>query len=181
MLEGEPYRPFEVDPNAKRSAVLVLLLDTHDIEESEVLLTLRSSNLHFHKGQISFPGGRCEQEETPEDTALREAAEETDLNSHSVKILGRLSELYIPPSNSVVTPVVGIIAQKPFLSPNETEVEEIFWLPLKKIIDLQTIRRETWTFGSQRVDVPFWNIGKPAPLWGATAMILSELLALFEI
>ncbi len=161
-------------PDAKRSAVLIILVPGPDRKPS-VVLTLRSKALQHHSGQISFPGGMAETDETPEETALREAREEIGLNTSNVSILGRLTELYVFASKSIVTPVVAWMPETPKLTPNDGEVEEILLIPLEELISGKHIAVERWNFHGSVAEVPFWKI-HATPLWGATAMILSELL-----
>ncbi|MER3328419.1 MAG: CoA pyrophosphatase, partial [Candidatus Kapaibacterium sp.] len=104
--------------DAKRSAVLLLIN-----EQMELLFTLRSSKLRKHSGQISFPGGRADEGETYEQTALRETEEEVGISSSNIELVGRMSGLYVPPSNNVIQPVIGRIPSKIELLLNPDEVE----------------------------------------------------------
>jgi 8-oxo-dGTP pyrophosphatase MutT (NUDIX family) len=180
LRNGIPLRGFKAPENARRSAVLLLLLKNPLKNSPDVLFTLRNANLNSHKGQISFPGGRMDDGETVEETALREAWEETALLKESVEILGQLTELYIPPSNSIVTPVLGFAENIGNLQPHEAEVEEIFTVNLNDFLKEDFFKKEWWEFDGARVEVPLWRIHRTVPLWGGTAMILRELLHLYE-
>jgi 8-oxo-dGTP pyrophosphatase MutT (NUDIX family) len=176
VIDGKPFRKFKPDYNAKNSAVLIPLI--RDGNNLRILFTLRSNKLKNHSGQISFPGGRADLGETPEMTALREAKEEVGIPYANVKILGRLSSLFVPPSNSVITPVVGLISNDYSIVLSEDEVEEVFEIDFDSFFDSSNYKKEVWDFDGIKVDVPFWNIHHTVPLWGATAMILNELVEL---
>jgi len=180
MLEGLPFRRFKPEKDSARSAVLILLSESMDYHDIRLLLTLRSNSLPTHKGQISFPGGHIEVGELPEQAALREAFEETGLNPELPEIIGRLSDLYVPPSKSIVTPIVAYIPDYPEFIPNKNEVDEIIFSSLCIINNPENFRLEKWQFGAYLVDVPWWDIGHHTPLWGATAMIVSELMELYN-
>lgn len=164
----------------RKSAVLVPLIP----QQSGcplVLLTLRSTKLNHHGGQISFPGGRIEPDETVEQAALREAHEEVGLLPNEVQLIGTLTGLYVPPSKNFIHPVVGLLDTLPPLSLDENEVAEAFTIGLDQLADpaaRQDVAREI--FDGSRVSVPTWQVHATTPLWGATAMILSELVALWE-
>lgn len=161
--------------DARQSAVLVPLIEMAGVLPS-IMLTLRSEQLRNHKGQISFPGGRVDAGEAIVDAALRELDEEVGIAPDDVVVLGTLSPLYIPPSNSAVTPVVGRVHLPEHYRLSEAEVQEVFLLPLSDLVDPASIAEELWTLYGQSVNVPHWKVHPAAPLWGATAMILNELI-----
>ena len=175
VLGTQPFRGFEPTPDAKSSAVLIIFTEIDD--EINILFTLRSLNLNSHGGQISFPGGRIEADETIEEAALRETMEEINLSSDKIKLIGRLSQLFVPPSNSIIYPVIAtadISMNDIEVSPDE--VDEAFLVPVNKFFNPEIKTTEVWKFKDKDVTVPFWKIHNSTPLWGATAMILSELL-----
>ena len=135
-----------------------------------------------HKGQISFPGGKQEEEDTSlAFTALREAEEEVGLPTDKVQILGRLTELYIPVSNFIVHPFVGAVLDKPEWIPQPSEVADILEVPLNTFSDPQNQRIRDISIAKNMVlkNVPYYNIqGKI--VWGATAMMMSEFLEVLE-
>jgi 8-oxo-dGTP pyrophosphatase MutT (NUDIX family) len=161
-------------PTARRSAVLVPLV-TRGHAFPDVLFTLRSDGLRSHGGQISFPGGRLDDGEDVEQAALREMFEETGVDADDVVVLGRMTELYIPPSNSAVTPVVGMIREPHAYAPSEQEVSEIFTVPLLAFLDQASVQYLDLELVGRSVQWPMWSVHHTVPLWGATAMILSEL------
>jgi 8-oxo-dGTP pyrophosphatase MutT (NUDIX family) len=138
-------------------------------------LTRRSKALRNHSGEISFPGGRIDADETPEQTALREAREEVGLAPAVVEIRGRLSNLSTVVSRSFIAPVVGTLRERPELRAHEAEVERILWVPLVELVDPLTHREEYW--GTPPLDrrMTFFDLDDET-VWGATASILYELL-----
>ncbi|AWK85419.1 CoA pyrophosphatase [Azospirillum thermophilum] len=154
------------------AAVLVPLVDRG--EEITVIFTQRTANLTAHAGQISFPGGRMEpSDESAEDTALRETEEEIGLTRDRVEILGRL-DTYVTRTGFRVTPVVGLV-QPPFtLTPDPTEVAEVFEVPLSFILDPENPRRHSREFlGKPRYFYAFPY--EQRYIWGATAGMLVNL------
>lgn len=171
------YRP----PNGqeKPSGVLLLLVRNPQ-NEAEILLTLRNRSLGSHGGQISFPGGRLEPNETPEAAALREAREEVGLDSEKVRVVGPLSSLYVYVSNSLIHPTVAVLEAAPVWQPNPEEVEEVFLVPIRTFLSPERWRSARRTLGSEEYDVPFFDVHPHVPLWGATAMIMAELLEILD-
>lgn len=178
-FEKSIARTFVPAKDAKQSAVL-LLLSQNINNKIQILLTLRSEKLKSHGGQISFPGGRADENETPEETALREALEEIDLKSENVEIIGRLSNLYVPPSNSYIYPIVAFSDDMGRLTPNQDEVSELIMLELDKIASKDSIQYFPDKFGNKIINFPYWDIHPTTKLWGATAIILYELIYLYN-
>lgn len=172
-LKGAPQ-------GARQSAVLVPLVYMQDEELPHVLLQVRSEGMKHHRGQISFPGGRIEDGEDASMAALREMHEEVGVRPDDVTLLGHLTPLYIPPSNSAVTPIVGVVRTLDDLHLSASEVQETFTLPLANIVSPVHIQRAAWELYGQSVDVPHWSVHERIPLWGATAMILNELVWLIR-
>ena len=141
-----------------------------------LVLTVRRDHLPDHAGQISFPGGQREGDETLPETALREAHEEVGLDTAPVKLLGALTPLYIPPSNFCVHPFVGVVPSEPNLRPTDAEVGQILRVPLAHLLDPETLVCEEWTLHGRAVMVPFFDV-EGHKVWGATAMMLAELLS----
>jgi 8-oxo-dGTP pyrophosphatase MutT (NUDIX family) len=143
-------------------------------ERPGILLTKRTSHLAKHAGQISFPGGRIDPEDSgPEAAALREAHEEIGLNPDSVEVLGRLTD-HVTGTGYRITPVLSVLPPglKYSLSPHE--VEAIFELPMRVVMDPDAPRRQRQHVGGVWRDYWVW----PHPehfIWGATAAILVQL------
>jgi 8-oxo-dGTP pyrophosphatase MutT (NUDIX family) len=157
----------------RQSAVLVLAYPKLG-EGLQLLLTRRTDSLRGHSGQVSFPGGSIDPEDVShEATALREANEEVGL-CDSPRILGRLTDLWIPPSNFEVHPVVATLEHAPNLIANPTEVAQILHMPLAALIDPATKKTTQMDFRGTPVDVPYYDVDGHI-VWGATAAMLSEL------
>lgn len=163
--------------NCRKNAVMLLFYP--DKNEIKLVLTVRSEKLPSHKGEISCPGGGINPHESIIEAALRETREETGVKPEKIEIIGMLSELYIPVSNNVLSPVMGVLSEKPELTPNPGEVTEILTPSLHQLTNDKNIVIEDWEIRGFRLTVPFWNIF-PVPLWGATAMILSELIEILK-
>jgi 8-oxo-dGTP pyrophosphatase MutT (NUDIX family) len=151
---------------------VLLLLFPHD-DQVRFVLTRRRDNLAAHAGQISLPGGRREDGESLQETALRETYEEVGIEPQSISILGRLAPLYIPPSDFEVHPFVGWREERPAFVPQLSEVAEIIEAPLSDLLDDSSRREEVWERNGMSIQVPFFQINSHK-VWGATAMVLSE-------
>ena len=164
--------------NPKRAGVLVHLFE--GVDGIEVLLMKRPEYDGTHSGQISFPGGKFEEgDHTLENTAYREAFEEVGLRKEELLSIGALSWIYIPPSNFYVEPYVTYSPALPELVLEEKEVSYTLSIPLTRICDRSILRdAEVMTkYGTSSVPAFHWQ---GEVIWGATAMILGELSALFS-
>lgn len=175
LRDGGTRLLLDAPSTARRSAVAVLVCRG---AEPAVLLTRRSERLRHHRGQLSFPGGGIEGTESPIDAALRELREEVGITREQVEPIGMLSPLYIPPSNSAVVPVVMACERIEAFVLDGEEVEEAFWVELRLLMG--TAVEEEWELPYGRAVVPHWRIHPSVPLWGATAIMLSELLWFYE-
>jgi 8-oxo-dGTP pyrophosphatase MutT (NUDIX family) len=142
--------------------------------EPSLLLTKRTSHLKNHAGQVSFPGGRIDPEDTsPEAAALREAAEEIALDPSRVEIVGRMDE-YVTGTGFIITPVIGLLPPGLHLRPSPDEVEAVFEFPFSALLDPATPRRQKQHVRGQWREYWVW----PHPeyfIWGATAAIMQHL------
>ena len=173
----EEARALREPPACKQAGVLILL---HPVAgRLQFPLTRRPENVEFHKGQISLPGGSQEAGETPAQTALRETQEEIGAPAGEIELLGPLTPLYVPPSNFNVHPWVGWLANRPAFRAEPTEVAELIEVPLDVLLDPATPQVEEREMRGGRWPVPFYRIG-PHKVWGATAMILAELVAMIR-
>jgi 8-oxo-dGTP pyrophosphatase MutT (NUDIX family) len=165
----------ELDPGCRRAGVLVLLYPCDG--ELCLVLTRRTESIENHRGQVSFPGGGIHAGESARDAALRETEEELGVPPAALELLGELSPLYIPPSDYCVYPIVAHIRERPVFVPNPHEVAEVIEAPLSRLLDPATRREEVWPGRDTDRRVPFYAIGDHK-VWGATAMVLCELLTL---
>jgi 8-oxo-dGTP pyrophosphatase MutT (NUDIX family) len=134
-----------------------------------------------HSGQIGLPGGKFEEGDADlQATALRETGEELGVNPNDIKVLGGLSKLYIPPSNFTVHPYLGYVNYTPEFTPDPREVDRLIVCDFKELMD-QAIRKqkEIELANGQIIQAPYFDIHGEV-LWGATAMMLSELVFLWE-
>lgn len=156
----------------KCAAVLIPLV-WYD-EEWHLLFTRRTDTVESHKGQVSFPGGACDEgETTPEQTALREAEEEIGIHPNNVRVLGRLSNL-ITITYFRVTPVVGVVKWPAVFRVGEHEVARIFTIPLAWLAD-STKRWEFEMPGRTRSLIAYHPYDGEL-LWGATARMTVDFL-----
>jgi 8-oxo-dGTP pyrophosphatase MutT (NUDIX family) len=169
------------DPGAP-SAVLAAVFEEEG--EARVILTRRSAHLRSHRGEVSFPGGRLEGQETAEEGARREAAEEVGLDPGLVEVVGELSAVTTFASGSFITPVVGILGGRPRLVVSPQEVEHAFDVSLAELADPGIFREEWWHISGRDPllggePFPVWFFELPDDtVWGATARMLVELLRL---
>lgn len=169
---------FKPNERTRKSAVLILFYPYQD--EIYFPLILRPAYDGVHSGQVAFPGGRYElSDENLIRTALREAQEEIGLRLTDVKILGTLTELFIPPSNFFVLPVIGCIPYRPDFFPDAREVEDVFQIKLDEISDKSIIGSSDILIRGEHVRAPHYEV-QGYKIWGATAMMISELLSVLN-
>lgn len=162
----------------KASSVLLLLFP--EGEQIYICLIKRPSTMTHHPGQISFPGGKVEKEDhSAEMTALREAQEEVGVNPSFIQILGKLSELYVEVSKFLIHPFLAWADQKPEFLLNTDEVEELILFPLTDFIANETILETELNTFSGLLRVKYYPFNSEI-IWGATAMILSELIEIIK-
>lgn len=167
-------------PNERTRESAVLILFYPSDNQIFLPLILRPEYDGVHGGQMAFPGGRAEKEdENLIRTAMREAQEEIGVRLTDVKVLGQLTKLFIPPSNFYVQPVIGYINHKPEFYPDPREVDKVIEIPLSEITNPEIISRKILNVRGVEVDAPFYNIQEHT-VWGATAMMISELLTIIE-
>jgi 8-oxo-dGTP pyrophosphatase MutT (NUDIX family) len=175
-----PYRRDQIamllnPPACKQAGVLILLYPLDG--QLGFPLTRRPESVEYHKGQISLPGGAQENGESLCQTALRETQEEVGVAATCVEVIGPLSHLYVPPSNFCIQPFVGYVAQRPDFKVEAVEVAELIEAPLGVLLDPATPRVEDWEIRGGVWPIPFYQFG-PHKVWGATAMILAEFVAM---
>jgi 8-oxo-dGTP pyrophosphatase MutT (NUDIX family) len=185
QLKMEPphrHNEFQKNPdfsNYRKSAVLIILWVDH--ESLNTAFILRSEYDGFHSNQIAFPGGKNEKsDQNLVHTALREANEEVGINPETVKVVGSLTPLFIPPSRFIVYPVIGITKNKPDFKTDPREVRTLLITDISKFLNIKNIVKHQFNIRNTTInDIPCYKMDDHL-IWGATAMILSELLEIIK-
>lgn len=157
--------------NAKKASVLILLFP--ECNNIHFFLTQRTDSVEHHKGQISLPGGTCEENEPIDKTALRETEEEIGVDQNEVKIIGGLTPFFTPTSGFIVHPFVGWCKRRPKTIKQADEVHDLFSASLSQLLNDQILESENWNLRGYQAKVPFYNFDG-YKVWGVTAAILSE-------
>lgn len=168
------------DQKPKESAVMALFYPDK-YQNTTFLLMLRANYNGVHSAQISFPGGKRDKNDTSlEFTALRETEEEIGIAKKDINVIRELTKTYIPPSNFWVTPYIGILEVTPVFNTNH-EVEKLIEVPIMELLDedLLTYKNLTTSY-MKNIDVPCFKLNNYT-VWGATAMMLSEIKDLLKL
>ena len=170
MMEENSYDLSSV----RKAAVMMLLYPKNDI--THLLLIVRNSYPGVHSSQIAFPGGKVEDIDFDlKQTALRETHEEIGIHPNDINVIRDFSSIYIPPSNFLVYPFLGVSETELTFTLQEEEVAGIIELPLSMLLDDSIISNKNLeTSYSKLIEVPVFQIEEHS-VWGATAMMLSEL------
>lgn len=176
--EAAPYRKVDYDRldmnTVRKSGVLVLFYEKDN--EPHIVLIQRPIYKGTHSGQIAFPGGKVE--ETDKDiihTALREANEEVGVVMEHIEVIGQLSDVYIPVSNFLVSPVIGFVDYTPSFIAEEREVAEIVELKLSLLAQTEVLSTDNIKLSNGlKLEVPTFQFNQKT-IWGATALMLNEL------
>lgn len=172
-------RHFGPPPHNARPAAVMLLLYPGDDGAWHVPLTVRPAEMSAHGGQISLPGGSIDADETDEAAAVRELFEELAVSPAEVTPLGRLSRLYIFGTNFLVQPWLATCSRRPAFVPNATEVAQLLEPSLAELCAPTAWGKHHRAVRGFRAEVPHIQFGEHR-IWGATAMILGELMTLAE-
>ncbi len=175
LLQNFSMFPIE---DARIAAVLILLYPVND--SVHTVFMQRPEYDGIHGGQISFPGGKKE----PEDdsviqTALRETWEETGADPSEIAIIGTLTPLFIPVSNMLVTPVVGWLNEEPQFKYRPEEVSFLINAELKRFLNTSIVKSKPFKIRGELIEIKYFDY-EGNTIWGATAMIHQELLALIR-
>lgn len=165
--------------DVRKASVLALI---HPIDNAPHLTFIRRNDYPgVHSGQISFPGGKVEPNDTSlEHTALRETQEEVGVQSSAVELISSLTEVYIPPSRFLVRPYVGIAHNPLEFQADPREVKEILHFPLSVLLQPDCCVEREVRGTNYRLNVPAFEIENHI-IWGATAMMLSELITALSV
>ncbi len=164
---------------SKKSAVLFLFYPVNGIPHT--VFIKRAFDNSVHSNQISLPGGQFEKSDIIlQNTALRESREELNINPDNVEILGSLTKVYIPPSNYDMYPFVGISNKAPEFKANR-EVERILTVDIKTLLNPRTFQTKRIKYRTgETIEVPCYFVNNEI-IWGATAMVISEFIDIFNI
>jgi 8-oxo-dGTP pyrophosphatase MutT (NUDIX family) len=161
--------------NARKSAVMALFYPNAQ-QETNFVLILRKTYKGVHSNQVGFPGGKVEEEDQDyKMTALRETEEEVGIDPKKIQVVREITATYIPPSNFIVQPFIGILEETPSFIPQPSEVEDIIEVALTDFLsENAVIEKELTTSYMKKIQVPAFYLNDHV-VWGATAMMLSEV------
>ena len=165
---------------AKRASVMVLFYP-NKAGETHLALILRKTYKGVHSAQVGFPGGRQEVSDlSSRHTALRETQEEIGVLQEDIRVLKKLTKIYIPPSNFFVEPFIGICEKTPQFILQQTEVEALIEVKISDLLDdgIYCSRRLSTSYATD-IEVPAYILNTHV-VWGATAMMLSEVRELLK-
>lgn len=163
---------------ARPGGVMVLIYPKND--GLYLPLMKRPSYDGAHSGQVSFPGGKVEENDKDLiETALRETEEEIGVKRNEISVIGQLTDLFIIASNFKVTPSLGLMDYAPIFNPDPFEVESVLEVPLQQLWDDSLKGVEEMNFGKYIIQSPYFEI-EGHKVWGATAMVLSELVVILD-
>lgn len=166
--------------NARKAAVMVLFYPDRAYHTNLVLI-LRKTYKGVHSAQVGFPGGKVElEDQSMLHSAIRETEEEVGVRQGDIQVIKSLSNVYIPPSNFSVYPFLGVLDYTPLFTKQDEEVEDILEITLADFLsDHNVVTKPVMTSYEREVEVPaFYLCGQT--VWGATAMILSEVKELLK-
>jgi len=166
--------------DAKKAGVLALFYPDID-KQTKFVLILRKTYIGVHSGQVGFPGGKIEKQDSSlEKAAIRETFEEVGVPINRIDIFRELTQVYIPPSNFYVHPFFAITLKTPQFTLQEDEVEALIEVNVEHFLhDEVVVYKRVKTSYSVDVEVPAFNLNGHI-VWGATAMILSEIKDLLK-
>lgn len=176
LAASDPPLPSSLEGTGVRASAVLAPLYAED-DAVRVVLTRRAQHLRSHRGEVSFPGGGQDPGEDLRTTALREAKEEIDLDPSSVEIIGELDHLETVTSRSYITPYVGALPARPALVASPSEVDKILHVGLRDLLAPGVFREERWGLPPLDRSIYFFEIVGDT-IWGATAFMLRNLLAL---
>jgi len=184
--ELAPYRnEIELDFKNKNLKIASTLLLIYPKNGSLFFcLIQRNEYKGTHSNQISFPGGKNEIGESMKETALRETKEEIGVDPISISIIGELTQVFVPPSNFLIQPLVGYCDFTPVFKPDKREVKKIIEVNIKALFKKDVIKVKKMSFkkssGKIKFDVPYLDLNNKI-VWGATSVILNEFRKMLQL
>jgi 8-oxo-dGTP pyrophosphatase MutT (NUDIX family) len=182
LLEAAPYKKIQTtNINSKISAVLLPIIFYEN--KWQLLMIIRPEYDGHHSGQIAFPGGKVEpQDKSTKETALRETFEEVGISPQNIQIINQLTEIYIPVSNYLIHPYVGITEnfnhEKLVLDP--LEVDNVIYIPIDWLLSAKLQKTQVTTSGNIKLNVPAFKFNNHI-IWGASCMMLNELKFILSV
>ena len=178
LMAPEFRRSFDFKSPSKNAAIMICLFPGEN--DIRIVFIKRTDYDGPHGGQVSFPGGVYEETDTDfSETAIRETEEEIGVHCGKSGILGELTPLLIPVSNMMVHPYVGSFSKNPKFSINQREVSFLIIAGVSELLNPLSVEKEKWKLHGMEIEVPFYRVDGNI-IWGATAMILSEFLAVIS-
>ena len=164
-------------PDSAQKAAVLLAFFWHD-DEWYLPLTQRPETITRHSGQISLPGGILDPGESSSEAAAREFREELGIEDE-IELLGPLPKCYVFASHCEITPWVAVLSESPDWKPNDSEVQKVIDAPLRVFLNPQNVEIMTIVYGQLAFAAPYYPVAGDQ-VWGATAVILSELASLIK-
>lgn len=178
LRSREPKRVPLGEVHCREASVLVPLFQNDD--QFRVLFTKRANTVEYHKGEISFPGGGVDLDDsTWEHTAIRETFEEIGVKEEDIEILGQLDDIATLITHFIIHPFVGMIPYPYSFEVNTREVEQLIEVPLEFFVNPSQPQPHTIDYGEQRMEVPAFIYGD-AVIWGATERIMEHFIGLIR-
>lgn len=178
LADGAPVKMKHSTPPRKGGVLILLYQDGPDVYFP---LIQRPQYEGIHSGQMALPGGRYEEgDEDQFFTAMRETEEEIGVPVDQIEIIGSLSEFFVAASNYLVLPAIGITRSMPTFTPEPREVDEVVPARVVDLIHPDTLKeKEIVVRNNYRLTCPYFDL-ENRTVWGATAMMLSELVAILR-
>lgn len=173
IMRIQRHHPWSLRRQGLEAAVLIPI--THSEHAPELVLTVRSTTLNSHQGEVCFPGGKRDLTDPQLSyTALREAEEELGIDANDVVLCGPLGQV-VSKHHLHVTPWVGLIPPRLPLQPNPAEISRAFKVPIRFFIEQGAPKLERLSVGGEVWELPYWDF-EGEHIWGLTAYIICELL-----